>query len=321
MRWLLSLLLGSVLSTSARADPIYTGCCDASAAVAVDAEHFIVADDEDSVLRLYNREGGAPFKKVDLGPFLKKKGAPGKEVDIEAAAVLDDLIYWMGSHGLNAKGKDSPSRRQIIATRFDFSDGNVEIAPVSKPYPHLLADLLADSRFNRFNLKAAAERAPKTEGAFNIEGMTATPEGHLLVGLRNPIPDSKALVVPILNPRSLFEGERARLGDPIQLDLGGLGIRGLGYFEGKYFIIAGKPDAGGNSRLYEWKRGEAEPRWLQNVELRGLNPEGITFTKRDGTQELLLLSDDGTRSVDGQECKSLKDESKKRFRGVSVMMN
>ena len=42
-----AVLLGAVLATVATAEEstIYTGCCDASAAVVISETHFIVADD------------------------------------------------------------------------------------------------------------------------------------------------------------------------------------------------------------------------------------------------------------------------------------
>ena len=54
------------LSASVAAEQIkYGGMCNASAAVALDAEHFIVADDEDNTLRIYDRnEMVKPFQTV-----------------------------------------------------------------------------------------------------------------------------------------------------------------------------------------------------------------------------------------------------------------
>lgn len=297
----------------------YTGCCDASAAVAVDEHHFVVADDEDNILRVYKREGGAPVMQVDLTQHLgtKKKA---EEADLEGGAMVDDLIYWIGSHGRNAKGKDSPMRQRIIATRVGHARGGLQIEPVSKPYTTLVEDLLADERLAKFGLEQAATKAPKAEGALNIEGLTSTPEGHLLIGFRNPIPDGKALIVPLLNPRKLFEGERARFGNPVTLDLQGLGIRSLGYHDGRCLIIAGHYSSGGNSRVFEWKPGESRARLLEDIKLTGLNPEGMSFATDAGNREFLVVSDDGTRSVDGQDCKKLKDPALKRFRGIVLKL-
>jgi hypothetical protein len=295
----------------------YTGCCDASAAVAVDDRHFVVADDEDNILRVYKREGGGPVMQVDLGPFL---GSKKDEADLEGGAMVDDMIYWIGSHGRNAKGKDSPMRQRFIATRVGHARGGLQIEPVSKPYTMLLNDMLADERFERLGFRQAITKAPKDEGAMNIEGLTSTPDGHLLIGFRNPIPGGKAIIIPLLNPKKVFEGERARFGDLVMLDLNGLGIRSLGYHEDRCLIIAGHYAKGGKSRVYEWKPGEASAHLLEKVQLTGINPEGMSFVATGGKREFLVVSDDGTRSVDGDECKKLKDPALKRFRGVVLQL-
>ncbi|HET6410215.1 MAG TPA: hypothetical protein VFG14_20160, partial [Chthoniobacteraceae bacterium] len=64
-----TLLVGTATLVAQAAENVttYIGCCDASAAVAVDGEHFVVADDEDNVLRVYRREGGSPIMNIDLG--------------------------------------------------------------------------------------------------------------------------------------------------------------------------------------------------------------------------------------------------------------
>jgi hypothetical protein len=298
---------------------IYTGCCDASAAVAVDEQHFVIADDEDNVLRVYERAGGAPVMQIDLSSYLgvNKKT---EEADLEGGTMVDDIIYWIGSHGRSASGKNSPMRQRIVATRVDHERGGLQIEPVSKPYTKLLEDLFADDRLKQFGLEQAATKAPKSEGALNIEGLTSTPDGRLLIGFRNPIPNGKALIVPLLNPRQLFEGDRAQFGDPVTLDLNGMGIRSIGYHDGRCLIIAGHYASGGNARVYEWKPGETNARLFEHINLRGLNPEGMSFVGADGKREFLVVSDDGTRPVNGQECKTLKDSARKRFRGIVLKL-
>ena len=70
-------LLIAQLSLSAQAElnvssPIvYSGMCDASAAVALTDKLFAVASDEDSVIRVYNRErSGNPVQGIDLSALL-----------------------------------------------------------------------------------------------------------------------------------------------------------------------------------------------------------------------------------------------------------
>src|SRR5688572_9082053 len=61
---------------------VFTGMCDASGAVALSDRRFVVADDEDNVLRVYDVEqGGAPLGGTDVSHGLKlplkKKKKPG----------------------------------------------------------------------------------------------------------------------------------------------------------------------------------------------------------------------------------------------------
>ena len=78
------ILLLVVGSTAARAQPserlTYRGPCDASAAVALDADHFVVGNDEDAVLRVYRRGRAAPLGPgLDVSRFLGV--SPDDEVD------------------------------------------------------------------------------------------------------------------------------------------------------------------------------------------------------------------------------------------------
>jgi len=293
--------------------------CDASAAAVIDREYFIVADDEENILRVYSRHGGAPIHQVNLAKFLSSGGRQAtEEADLEGAAQIGKRTYWIGSHGRNKKGEVSPGRQRFFATETESTDGRPSVYPVGRPYSHLLEDLQRDERLAPYRLGKAAELAPKEAGALNIEGLAASPDGHLLIGFRNPVRNGKALLVPLRNPGGLIQGERAQFGSPLELDLGGLGIRSIGWDGDRYLIIAGHYGAGGRTRLYAWKGGNDQPELMPRVSFRGLNPEGIMFTDAGGKSEYFVLSDDGTREIDGADCKSLKDPATKRFRGTVV---
>ncbi len=315
--------LGTLLAFDAAsaAAPVLTICrgmCDASAVVPVGAEHFVVADDEDNILRVYARHrGGDPIHTNDLSAFLRlERKSP--EVDLEGAAPLGELVYWISSHARNKDGKERPNRQRFFATRISATNGTVEIKPIGLPYTRLLTDLLQEPRLKTFRLAAAAQRAPKAKDALNIEGLCATPEGHLLIGFRNPNPGDQALLVPLLNPADVITGQSARFGDPILLDLGGLGIRSLTRAGERYFIIAGSYDGAGPSSLYEWSGGPAAPQRLHHPELAGLNPEAIECLTENGALRLLVVSDDGTRNIGGQDCKELEDPRLKYFRATII---
>lgn len=294
---------------------VFIGMCDASAAAAIDARHFVVADDEDNILRVYSRRGGAAVSEHDVSAFLETGGKKKpKEADLEGGTQIGTRTFWITSHGRNSKGKETPERQRLFATETKFVDGRANIEPVGKPYAQLLDDLLSDPRLARYRLAEAAALAPKSPGALNIEGLAGTPGGHLLIGFRNPIRDGKTLVVPILNPQDVVEGARATLGPPQELALDGLGIRSIDFWNGRYLIIAGSYDEGGTSRLYTWD-GRAQPQRIAAVSFAQLNPEGMVFQRPDGTSEFFVLSDDGSQQVEGKDCKKLKDPTLKRFRG------
>jgi len=179
----------------------------------------------------------------------------------------------------------------------------------------LLSDLIRDPKLKPFKLAEASGREPKARGALNIEGLSGTPDGHLLIGFRNPIPDGKALLVPMLNPDQVIHGRPAKLGDPILLDLGDLGIRDLAYWDGKYLIIAGPYDGKGQSYVSEWSGGTARPRRVKHAHLKNLNPEAIIFYPDKGWEQIQLLSDDGRRLVNGKPCKEC-DPGQQRFRSA-----
>lgn len=312
-------MVGSAPATSPHLSaPItYFGMCDASAAVALGSSLFVVANDEDNVIRLYRREPpGMPVSSFDLAAFIRPRGRD-PESDLEGAARVGDRIYWITSHGRNAKGEVSRNRQRFFATTVTFGE-EVRLHPVGVPYRGLLRDLRADRRLRPFALAAAARRAPKLPDALNIEGLVAMPDGHLLIGFRNPIPHGLALLVPLLNPADVVRGRRARFGDPIQLDLGGLGVRSIGWGNGKYLIVAGPYDEDGVSRLYEWPGPGSRATPVEGVNFTGLNPEGIAFETERGTRDVFILSDDGTLEIDGVGCKKIHDPAERRFRGYRL---
>ncbi len=297
----------------------YFGMCDASAAVAIGHDAFAVANDEDNVIRVYQRQPPTlPVSSFDLSAFLKlSRGA--QEVDLEGAAGIGDTVYWIASHGRDARGSVSPNRQRFFATGLNQGD-RLSLRPIGEPYVRLLEDFYADSRLRSFVLDRASLLAPKLPGALNIEGLVATPDGRLLIGFRGPTPEGRALIVPLLNPSATVGGERAQLGDPILLDLGGLGVRSLGWGNGKYFIIAGHYGDTGVSRLFEWAGPGNTPMLVDAINFTGTNPEGIAFDAAQGAQDLFVFSDDGTLSIDGTGCKRLKDPSKRRFRAYQLVL-
>lgn len=312
----LAAALSSVTATGSRAGTIseYHGTCDASAAVPLGRNHFVIGNDEDNVLRIYRFGTPRPVAEVALDDFARPETAY-PEMDIEAAAMLGNRIYWIGSHGASGKGKPRESRHRLIAT--EVRPGAVpKVVPVGKPYSRLLDDLAAAPQLRRYRLERAARIAPKATGGLNIEGLAATPAGTLLVGLRNPQPHGRALVIEISNPAAVVEGKApARIGAVTEIDFGGRGIRAMMREETGYLIATGSRADGGDYPLFRWsgRTGDAA-RELGHPLPAGLQPEALMNVPGRGTY---LISDDGIRMIGGLECKSLAPKDRK-FRTLPV---
>lgn len=300
------------------------GMCDASAAIALDSDHFVVANDEDNILRVYRTNtSGKHIDKIELFDYFDNNPeSEDNEADIEGAALLGDTIYWITSHARDKDGVFKPERHNFFANKIVITGSTITANQVGRSYSNLLDDMLADGQFDQYNLRQAALLAPKEKGGLNIEGLTATPDGRLLIGFRNPIRDGKALLVPLHNPAEIVNGDQPVFGPPIELDLSGLGVRSIEYWAKRecYLIIAGSYESGGEFRLYQWSGRPAEaPVHLTNVDLSGLNPE-VVLIYPDIDHKIQILSDDGSVELHGEECKDLDDDDEKCFRSVWVTL-
>jgi hypothetical protein len=292
---------------------VYRMMCDASAAVALDADHFVVANDERNKLRIYKRGTAHPVESVDMSNFLGTQ--PKKESDLEGAAAIGSRIYWISSHGRNKDAEYQERRHRFFATDVQIGSG-VTIVPVNKAYTALQTDLLAAPQLRPYELGEAEKLAPEAVGGFNIEGLTATPDGQLLIGFRNPIRGQKALVVPLENPAAVIAGKKAQFGAPIELDLGDRGIRSIELVGSSYIIVAGPPGKTGTFRLYRWSgKADNTPSEIQGIDFQGLRPEALFAVPQTNT--IQILSDDGDEQVDGVDCKD-QSEEKQSFRSIII---
>jgi len=292
---------------------VFTGTCDASAATALSGDLFVVANDEDNILRFYRTsQPGPPVQKFDLRPIVALHGKTS-EMDLEGAARLGSRVFFISSHGRNAEGKPAPNRRHFFALELTEGTNGVAVKLVGKPYTNLAADLARDPKYTRFHLADAAALPPKAAGGLNIEALTDTPEGTLLIGFRSPIPEGRALLVPLLNPNEVITGQSPRFGEPILLDLGGLGLRDIASTAKGYYLLGGRSEGHAHSKLFIWEGGKSTPRVVNDVQFPKINPEGICFLGVGAGTESLILSDDGSRKLGGQECKSLP-EAQRQFR-------
>ena len=337
MRWPGLLALSVVVVAFAGANPSqsaqgesvkYSGISDASAAVAIGSDLFIVADDEKNVLQVYSTErDGPPLQSLPWDLPLGIEPDDGHpEVDIEGATMLDGRVYWISSHGRNKKGKWRANRHRLFAMTIAMSDGKVTATPFGVPCRTLITQMVSDPIVQGFGLEKALsagekevkDLAPKEEG-LNIEGLCAAADGQsLLIGFRNPRPGGRALLVPLKNPADvLSEAAAPEFGRPTELDLRirrgeeiiELGIRSIEYStrHKAYLIVAGPHDGEKIFGIFSWSgkpvdRAEllreattAVNRIAASDPKAPFNPEALVVYAASETVQ--LLSDDGTVKV------------------------
>jgi hypothetical protein len=294
---------------------LFEGAVDGSAGAYVGSGFFVGATDEDNELRLYDSKGGPSPKTLDVGVAAAVRKALGLEkigeCDLEGAAKIGDLIFWIGSHGRDKNAREDKERQVLFATQLGGTGKNAKLEIAGKVYTRFIDDLLADPALAPFDLAKAATRTSKNEGGLNIESLAAD-VGKLWIGFRSPKSKTKdALLVPLLNPTEIIEkGARAKLGNPVLLNLGGLGVRDMTAWHDGFLIVAGdyvdrfQPGAK-PSRVFWWKPG-SEPKDIE-VDFGNLDPEAIMIMGEGDAARILILSDDG---------KYPGRKAKKAFRGV-----
>lgn len=177
--------------------------------------------------------------------------------------------------------------------RFKF-DAKTRRTDAVERIPGLKAWLAA----NVPELKGTAQRIG--DHVLNIEGIAWDPRGsRLLLGLRAPVLNGHALVVPLKlqDARGAFSAANLRVdGATIRLPLGGAGVRSIEYdaTARAFRIITG---AGLNAenrdfQIVEWK-GDPSPASLRVIASynRRLKPEGITRATIDGRSVSVLVFD------------------------------
>ena len=333
-------------STAApRAAMQFKEICNASSGVALTDDLFVVADDEDKVLNKRQELKPLPFRLYSLsrpGAPVSVGELPGNatdpvtlenvsgELDLEASASLDGVVFWIGSHSASSGGKEAPNRRRLFAVRFNLQGEKLSVTQVGSAYKTLLEDLSKDSRYDQFMLQEAAKQDPqakqdsKKPGGLSIEGMTVLPNGALAIGFRNPVPAGQALVATLLNPMQVIASQKARFGQPILLNLGGQGIRAMDTVQNTVLIVSGPatdPEINSQGtgsvpphRIYRWSGiGSAKPLPVAQLDLSALFVEGVFPVGK----QLLLVSDDGKTELPGGQCQDLPREQQ-RFRAEAV---
>jgi len=290
----------------------FRGMANASAAVRVGDDRLLVGTDENNVLLLYRNTGGNPVASFETSQWLDLTTRNG-EVDFEGAARIGEVTFWLGSHGRNNSGEKRPDRQRLLGLRLRAESGAPTLELLGQPVTTLLDQLAAALPLAHFRFAQSAQLAPEQPAGFNLEGLAGGPEQSLVLGLRSPVPEGRALVIPLKNPFEVIAGKPAIFGKAHQLDLGGRGVRDLLWTGQEYYVIGGSPGEGGKSALYRWTGGETPPQRIDIKLPKSLNPEALVLFENSGQRRLLVLSDDGGRS--SNETRNLSQRS---FRAVWI---
>jgi hypothetical protein len=137
------------------------------------------------------------------------------------------------------------------------------------------------------------------EGALNIEGLAWDPVNQrLLMGLRAPVVDGQALIIPIgfKDPAGPFAIDNLTVegGKAMRVALDGAGIRSMEYDDkaSAFRIIAeaGVTRTNRDFRIVEWRAGDQSVREVARF-ASSLKPEGITRVMLDGQSRTLIVFD------------------------------
>jgi hypothetical protein len=262
-----------------------------------DGRFLVVEDEKEHPLSLFTLDADGSVRSTPLGPGLFQGDDDfWKLDDLEGLAIdRSGFIYALTSHSRDGDGDEKKSRDKLVRFRIDGERVlDTTVVKGLKPALTVAHPVLA---------QAAEIRDVKSSGGLNIEALEITPDQqHLLIGLRSPLLDKRAIIARVENPAAVFEtGAKPRISATLQtLDLGGNGIRGMSYIPalGGYLVISG-PVAREqvHFQLWFWNgQPDAPARRVTAPGVQGFeHAEGVSPAVIDGKQRIIIVSDDGSR--------------------------
>ncbi|WP_163340131.1 DUF3616 domain-containing protein [Desulfopila sp. IMCC35008] len=262
-----------------------------SGVVQVKTGAVIVIEDERGTPLYFVR----PQQRSERGVLARGKSlSVGVEVDdLEGiTASGDSTLFAITSHSVTRKGKRKEDREQLL--KLKVQNNSVTLTGEAHSIqPYVIKQLQQLQEFDEILMDA-----------INIEGLSFDKSGKkLLVGLREPLFNGKAIVLEILNPFSLFEDNEPPLFSDqlILLDVGGSGIRAMEYFPQlkRYLVASEVTNKNGKkrSRVWAWDGTKHNsPTKVVLPKLKGIrNIEGLAPLVYENKHFLLIVCDDGKR--------------------------
>lgn len=268
------------------------GTFEASGVVHVPGTDGVLFVDDgrtDEVFWMRLGEGGSQagaVKEVKLGASV---------VDLEGITTDGTHFYVVGSQS-KSNGGDLTG---LVRFRFDAASQRVEGVESISGLKKLLSENVAE-------LRGMSDRRYK-DGGINVEGIAWDPRGgRLLLGLRSPVVDGHALLVPLKlrDQRGAFSADNMEVTEAkaIRLPLGGVGIRSVEYDERRkaFRVITGAAANGEKAdfKLWEWDGDAARPVFRETGMFdRKLKPEGVTRVTSGGRDYTFIVFDTSGYSV------------------------
>jgi len=233
---------GALLAELGAVHRIPGGPFEASGLVVLpDGKGLLFVDDArpDAVLWMELAADGSPKAapvRIPLGVSV---------IDPEGLTTDGRHVYVVDSQ---SRGKPG-SGAGLVRFRFDTGRRVVQGAEAIQGLSEILAAALREAR--------ATGGKTKKKAPLNIEGIAwDTKGGRLLLGLRAPLDGRQAMLIPVRlrDASGPFAAANLAAEQPIRLDLGGDGIRGIEADpEGGFWIIAGGSTGNpGPSRIVRW---------------------------------------------------------------------
>lgn len=282
----LALLASSITSYPASPVPVTAfsgGTFEASGVAHVPGTDSVLFVDDGRPNEIFLMQLGEDRKQAGV---IKTIDIATSIIDLEGITNDGEYFYVVGSQS-KSKGADQAG---LARFKFDATNQRAVDTQAASGLKKFLADNVDELR--------GLENTKYNNGGINVEGIAWDPlNKRLLLGLRSPVVEGNALVVPLKlrDPKAALsfdnlevEGRKA-----IKLSLGGAAIRSIEYDEPRkaFFLITG---AGPNSekmdfKTWEWS-GNGALRELETFDRR-LKPEGITRVSSGARDFIFIVFD------------------------------
>jgi len=252
----------------------------------------------DGVLFVDNkREGQVLWMKLDQNG---KQVGDIKVIDLGVAVrdpesiTTDGTYFYVASSQSNRKAGDSAG---LVRFKFDAASYSVRAVETISGLRRFLVESVAE-------LREDGDENGK-HGGLNIEGLAWDPhQGRLILGLRSPIIDDHALLVPlrVKDPQGAFVIENLKVDRAIPLSLGEAGIRDIAYDPraNVFRILSGAAEDQDATDfiLWEWDGNAQQPALRETSRFdESLKSEGVARVTAGGRDFIFIVFDSSGYAV------------------------